>query len=135
MRLIHVPVCLAALLLSSCGAGSLGIGFDYPKEPNGTAGGTGQVTGHFETKGAFNGKYTLVTVPGENVDECIVSAKDGETGKTIHIDTSDGDDDIALTVNITVNAAATFQVSCEVKATNDDDPSKVTNADAVVSLP
>src|SRR4051812_26515256 len=121
MRILSFAIAALTLSLTACG-GSIGMSFEKPQgTPNGTAGGETKVKGTFETKGSFNGKYTLVTTPGMGVTSCLVSV-DGKTeNTTAHVDTSAGDATINLTVDIVVSATATFEVSCGVKATDDDD--------------
>jgi hypothetical protein len=137
MRILFVP-CVLGLALSQagCGGGSFGIGFGGldASRPSGLPGSSVLVAGEFDTAGSYNGKYTLTTKPRTGVDACTVSADHGTAGTSIHVDTSDGDKTFVLSVKLDIAADATFEVSCGVTATNDDDPTRISSADAVVLI-
>jgi hypothetical protein len=134
MRILLTALATLALSQAACAAGTLGMGFDEPNQPTSAPGAQATVQGTFTTKGSDNGKYTFVTTPGTGLESCVVSAGGGPAGSTVQVDTSAGDAVIDLTVTMMVSQTATFEVDCKVKATNDDDPSSATGADAAVLL-
>ncbi len=129
-----LAVIVAALCLAGCGAGSIGMSFEAMDAAvqTGAPGTEVTVTGTFETKGAFNGRYTLTATPGDGVSSCLVQAGSAPAGTTIHVNSSGGNETFDLTVQMMLAASANSEAVCHVSATGDDHPAQTTSADAAV---